>query len=454
MREKKHHFNKNLVNEVIGLALRNKDMMATMVDHVREELLPDDDYRFIFNALRKHWLTYGKSMSIGMLFQKFEDDDDIFDLLEKIRDTEVDNTPDELSDQLEEYIRKSMFVTGYEKIGVAYNKGEKGKKEALKILQTLCEDLNNLSLKGNTYDRVMGGFTNRSLQARANRVLEDDLPEQKAYFGIDFLDHLSGGLSKKKGNLVVVMGSSGGGKTKCLRHLGAHNAKLGLNVLHVQLEGTRDETLIGYDATITGVPMSTIESGLLDLDLLESYDFYINKKVKGEIFVKAYEKFGESASTADVRKMILDIEKTSDKKIDVLVLDYLELLDTADRRDWAPKDERHKRMKIANELMDISKELHCVVFAATQAGLVDPEKLNEPTFVLTRYNVSEAKGIIKPATWLITINRTREELEDEMARLFIDKSRYTKAGFSFDICTKYGHERFYDKKRTMMSMTA
>ena len=447
MSKREQQFNKNLINEIFSLALRNKGMMATAIDHLKEDYMPDDDYRAIYRAMRKHWLAYRRPITMGILTQKFYDEDDVFEILNEIKETEVESSPDELIDEMEDYIKKSMFVTQYELIGEDYNKGHK--KKAIDRLQKLCENLNNFSLKASTYDTVMEDFVERALEARANRVYEDGLPEDRAWFGIDALDELSGGLSKTKGNLVCFMAPSGGGKSKILRYVGANNAKRGLNVLHVQLEGTREETLVSYDATITGVSVPTLEAGLIDPEKLGNYDEYISKKVDGEIFVKAYEKFSESASTGDVRQMIFDLEKSHNIKIDVLVVDYLELLETSDRRDWSPKDERHRRTKIADELMDISKELKLVVFTATQANTVEPDKLNDPRFVLSRYNVSEAKGIIKPATWFITINRTNEEIQEQFARLFIDKSRYTRSGDVIPICTSYGRDQFYDRKRTM-----
>ena len=48
----------------------------------------------------------------------------------------------------------------------------------------------------------------------------------------------------------------------------------------------------------------------------------------------------------------------------------------------------------------------------------------------------------------VTINRTIDEIGEDRLRLFVDKSRFTRAGQTFEICTNYGLDKFYDRKKT------
>ena len=243
------------------------------------------------------------------------------------------------------------------------------------------------------------------------------------------------------------MAASGGGKTKAMRFVAATNARLGANVLHIQLEGSHKEALAGYGATVSGVHSRTLMHGLIDTDKLSDLEGAFSS-IEGEIYVRTFEQFAKSPTTADVHKMVKEVQKTHKVRIDLVVVDYMELLDTAGGQRWTPNDERHRRTKIADELKDIAIDFDTVVLTATQANDIPPSDLNNESFVLTRHNVSEAKGIVKPLTMFLTINRTFDETQENRARIFLDKSRFTASNRMFPIVTDYGADRFYDRKKT------
>lgn len=69
--------------------------------------------------------------------------------------------------------------------------------------------------------------------------------------------------------------------------------------------------------------------------------------------------------------------------------------------------------------------------------------------MLTEYNCSEAKGLSRPLTHLITLNQSEAERNEDTMRLHIAKARFFKKGDTFKIATDYQNEIFYDHKRTM-----
>lgn len=83
--------------------------------------------------------------------------------------------------------------------------------------------------------------------------------------GWDHIDELlQGGLGN--GDLGLIFGNPGGGKSWCLTALGVNAIKLGYNVLHYTLE--LSEAYVGkrYDATFSGIPIDRLE---LDRGTLE-----------------------------------------------------------------------------------------------------------------------------------------------------------------------------------------
>ena len=443
MANKKGSFNEKFLSSLFAMALKNPAIASIISDHVTESFLPNKEYFKILSEIKKNLKVHGKQPTINKLYQKFDDDDDVYYLLEDIDEADTSMTIDETLEELESFIVRARFMKEYTEMGQLYNKGLKD--EAVDRLMGLSEEFSSFSIKKETFDPVIREFAKRNLSAKSEKSLDGSEYSRKFVFGVDGLDNLTQGVKNKQ--VICLMAASGGGKTKAMRWMAATNARMGANVLHIQLEGSKEEALSGYGATLSGVHATTIEAGLIDTEKLSKLDAAFNK-IEGEIYVKTFEEFAKSPTTQDVRKMAADVEKAHKIKINLIVVDYLELLNTADGRNWNPNDERHRRTTIADELKDIATEFDNVILTATQANDVPPTDLNNEAFILSRHNVSEAKGIIKPLTMFITINRTIDEIGTHKARLFVDKSRFTPAGRTYEICTDYGADRFYDRKKT------
>ena len=439
----KEKFNPKFLLSLFASAVESKIIASTLVQYVEDDFLPNKEYQKILHEIKKGLRVNNKVPSLNLLFQKFDDDDDVYYLLEDIENTEITISNDEIIEELQIFLENVKFIKSYTEIGKLFNKGKKS--EAVSKLKGVSEELQNFSIKKEVFDPVVSNFAKRNLDAMTERALDNSTLEKKVMFGIEELDKLTKGIDTQQ--VICLMAASGGGKTKAMRYIASVNARRGLNVLHVQLEGSHKEAVAGYGATFSGVHSSTIQTGNIDTDKLSDLEKSF-LKIEGEVFVKTFEQFAKSPTTADVHKMIADAQKAHKVKMDLVVIDYMELLNTADNRNWSPNDERHRRTQIADEMKDISVEYDNVVLTATQANDIPINDLNNENFYLTRHNVSEAKGIIKPLTMFLTINRTYDEIQGNRARVWLDKSRFTASSRMFTIATDYARDRFYDRKRT------
>ena len=136
-------------------------------------------------------------------------------------------------------------------------------------------------------------------------------------------------------------------------------------------------------------------------------------------------------------------------KIDVIIIDYLELLELGDGHRYTPSEERFRQAKLAKGMKMLAMEFNAVVHTATQSSNIPEEQKNDPEFVITRAQLSEDKGKIRPFDIFVTINQTRDEAKDEIMRLHTDKLRDYKNGNPMHICNNFAYARFYDRKRTM-----
>ena len=437
----------NFILELFKVCMRNKRVFEIALQHIKYQFLPGEEYKLVWEAMLRYYEGSNKLITPGLLSQKFVDEPNVIELIADIKNAHLPDK-DSVLEQLEVFVKNRIFLAGYDKLGDLFNEGNK--EGAFQHMSSIAESLNDFSIKEQYFDKVFEGFAERHSERGKKRTM-GELMKPKIPTGIDCFDDLSRG-GPDRGDLVLWLAQSGVGKTKCLRTIGVNSARRGYKVAHIQAEGTRDECLSGYDACWTGQKLFDIEIGSVDQETRAKID-KASKNVRtggGEIYVESFEQFN-TASLADVREIIINLEKNYGK-IDVVLLDYFELFDPGDGKKYNASEERQRREALASKLKNIAVEFDVVIHTATQASTVDPAKLNNPKFVMTRYDVSEFKGVIRPFSYFITMNQTDDEKQNSLMRLHFDKVRKYKGGQTFKIYQRYDRERFYDRNRTIREL--
>jgi KaiC/GvpD/RAD55 family RecA-like ATPase len=436
---------KDFILELFKLCLKDKSTLQVVLQHVKYQYLPTDHHKDVLKTISVHYDTLGFPPSIGYLTEAHKAEPKVLEVIAGIKKADLP-LKDGIIEQLEVFIRRTMFLHNYEEIGALYNKQQPEK--AFELINTLAEELQSFSIRQQLYTRIFSDHTKRHVSRRVNQEV-DNGSSFKAPTGIDELDDaLNGGLNP--GDTFLALAQSGVGKTKLLRYIGVSCARMGLKVLHLQAEGSKEECEDGYDATWSGMRLSDIENATISLDILQKMkkaSSNINA-LGGEIYVEAFEQF-DSADLSQARQIITNLIKTVGP-IQVLIIDYLELFDPGNGRKYSnAADERKRREAVANGLKNIALEFKIAVFTATQASTVATDLLNNAEFTQTRYHISEFKGAIKPFSVFITLNQTSEEYRNNIMRLYVDKLRKYKGGQLIKLYQRYDRERFYDKKRTL-----
>ena len=128
---------------------------------------------------------------------------------------------------------------------------------------------------------------------------------------------LFGGMNR--GELNIFAGGSGAGKSLFLANLGVNWALMGLNVVYLTLELSEALVSMRIDSMVTGVGTKEIFKGI---DSVEMKVKMIGKKA-GMLQIK-YMPSGKTVN--DIRAYIKEYEIRVGKKVDVLLVDYLDLL--------------------------------------------------------------------------------------------------------------------------------
>jgi archaellum biogenesis ATPase FlaH len=169
-------------------------------------------------------------------------------------------------------------------------------------------------------------------------------------------DRLFGGMNR--GELNIFAGGSGAGKSLFLANLGVNWALAGMNVVYLTLELSEELVSMRIDSMLTGISTREVFKNIDDVELKVRM---ISKK-SGSFQVK-YMPSGKTAN--DIRSYLKEYEIKSGIKVDVLLVDYLDLLMPISKK-ISPADLFIKDKYVSEELRNLAVEKNCVFVTAAQ----------------------------------------------------------------------------------------
>jgi len=169
-------------------------------------------------------------------------------------------------------------------------------------------------------------------------------------------DKLFGGMNR--GELNIFAGGSGAGKSLFLANLGVNWALQGLNVVYLTLELSEELVSMRVDSMMTGIPTREVFKNLDDVEMKVKM---IGKK-SGTFQVK-YMPSGKTAN--DLRSYLKEYEIKLGRRVDVLLVDYLDLLMPISKK-ISPADLFIKDKYVSEELRNLAVEKNCIFVTAAQ----------------------------------------------------------------------------------------
>jgi hypothetical protein len=445
----KETLTEDFILELFNTAFKKDDVFELILEHLKFSYLSHEYEKKFWKQCVTDYTLNKKIPSIGVLQSEFRKENEVRNFIADIKKSETKDIAD-LIEKFQTYIKESKFVEVYESAAEYYNRNEFN--SAFKIFSEGSDYISNFSIKDKTFSKVFEGFEERQIKRRSQER------KSKIPFFIDKIDEFTKG-GAEAGEIVLAMAESGIGKTQWLYHWAISAARYGKKVLLIQIEGTERQAQDRLDSAWTGILYHDIKLGNFgkskDDEEKERKLKNILKKIPGEIYIEASEKYG-SINDLDLRNLIKDAKKLYGD-IDLVLVDYLELMSVVGEDKYGPAFERHRQQKIGRAMKEIAMEEMLVLGTVTQASNLTSELKKNPNFVMTREYLSEDKGKIRPFDFFFTFNQTYDEMKyrDEtgilrpIIRIYIDKARDYWSGQTITIVTSFKNSRFYDRKNTI-----
>lgn len=230
---------------------------------------------------------------------------------------------------------------------------------------------------------------------------------------LDRKDILNGGIGQ--GELAIVTGATGGGKSHFLVMLGCNALRAGIDVLHYTFE--LSEAAVGrrYDSNLCDIDSNDIIEN--KESILEQY----STTKLGRLMIKEF-----PSSTATIYTLRSHIERLELKGFHpgVIIIDYADIMRSTRQYDSL----RHELKLIYEELRSFASEKHIGIWSASQSN-----KEGSTSDIIDLGNMSEAYGKAMVADVVVSISRKAHEKSSGTGRLYIAKNRAGRDGIVYPI---------------------
>jgi KaiC/GvpD/RAD55 family RecA-like ATPase len=234
------------------------------------------------------------------------------------------------------------------------------------------------------------------------------------------LDVLMGG-GVGIGEMALIEGIPGSGKTTFLINVGKGALQQGKRVLHISAEITEKVLRRRYDQALLECTFEQIRNA--DPSIFKRLDRL--EKAGGVLIIKDMTNI--RCKVGDIRSF-LDSMNSKGLGFDVIIVDYADLLESS--RSY--KEKRHELDEIYRDLRRVANEFHSRMWSASQAS-----KKSLDRKVAGLESLAEHWGKGGHVDFLMSWNETEDEHEEGFCRIFLAKNREGRINKTIRCCVDF-----------------
>jgi len=268
-----------------------------------------------------------------------------------------------------------------------------------------------------------------------NELKNADLISQKLIkTGFDNIDRRINGF--KDGDLIIVAGRPGMGKTTWALNIATNNILTGKTVLIFSLEMTNEQLVKKIISSESGLSMDVLLTGKMTANQWDTFNKIESKLADSSLYV--YDRSPITIETLiNKTKAIQAI-----KDIDLIVVDYLQLLMTSNKAPSNSDSRAASMTYISNLLKGLAKDIGCPLISLSQLNR-GVEARTDKRPVLS--DLRDSGSIEQDADMVIMLYRQEyyDSLDTGLAEVIIRKNRLGETG-EFELVFDGARSKFLD----------
>jgi replicative DNA helicase len=387
--------------KALGALLTQRQFLINVIDSLDAEYFESSAHKWVIEYIQKYFGQYHTNPTVETMsieVKKIENEVLRISIVEALKEaykmveqSDLDWVEAEFASFCRNQQMKKAIMTSVDLLNI-------GDYDSIRTL------INNAIKAGE--DKTIGLDYNLDIEARYREDDRNCIPFPWPTFN----ELTQGGYGK--GDLVLVFGNPGGGKSWAVTAMGAYAAALGYNVVHYSLE--LGEGYIGkrYDAIFSGIEVDKLHLHRKEVDEIVG-------KVKGKVVIKEYPP--KRASFDTIEAHLQQLEHQNDFKPDLIIIDYLDYMRTKGRKER--KDEIDDVYVAAKSF---AKERGLPIVSPSQAN-----RTAAKSDIIEGDNAAGSYDKIMIGDIIISLARKRKDKIEGTGRFHIMKNRYGADGMTF-----------------------
>ncbi len=411
-------YGKGFQLKVLGSLLTDKKFLLNVRDVLSEDYFDADTHKWIISEIIKYFDKYHTTVTMDVLkveLQKIENE-----VLQVALKEELRNSYQASQDDLE-YVQEE-FTT--------FCKNQEMKQAILSSADLLKQgDFDGIR---NRVEKAMKAGMDKNIGHEYNKDIEtryrvDYRPTIPSPWPV--LNHgIQGGFGP--GDLAIVFGNPGGGKSWTMVAIAAHAVKLGYKVNYYTLELGEDYVGKRFDCYFTGHSIDEVNKHRKEVQT------YIDS-LKGKLIVKEY-----APKSVTVNTIKSHIQKCMDveHKPDLVIIDYVDYLRAPSKSRFSERKDEIDDVFIATK--GLAKELKIPILTPSQVN-----RMGAKDSVIEGDKAAGSYDKMMVADICLSLSRQREDKVLGTGRVHVMKNRYGQDGMTYNVKmdTNNGHIEFEGK---------
>jgi replicative DNA helicase len=386
--------------KVIGALLTDRDFLITISETLSDEYFENTSHQWITKEILKYFNKYHTVPSMDALkveVQKIDNEvlkiaikEQLVQAYKESEQTDIQYIKDEFLGFCRNQQMKRAIITSADLL-------------ASNDFESIRQIIHNALKIGEV--RSVGHEYEKDVETRYREDNRSPIP-----FPWDVFNNITQG-GYGKGELVIVFGNPGGGKSWAVIAMAAHAAKLGYNVLYYTLELSETYVARRMDANILQIPVDKIMSHREDVERVVN-------ELPGKIKIK---QFPAGKTTLDgIEQHIEQLKTQYDFIPDAIFIDYIDLLKNSSR------DRLEGTEDIYTSVRGLATELGIPIITPSQAN-----RTGAKSDIIEGDNIAGSYSKLMIGDIVVSLARTRKDKLENTGRWHIMKNRVGSDGMTF-----------------------
>ena len=408
-------YGKGFQLKVLGSLLTDKTFLLNVRDVLQEGYFDADSHKWIVGQIISYFDNYHTNITMDVLkieLQKVENEVLIVALKEELRNS-YEASQDDLQFIQEEF---TTFCKNQEMKAAILNSTDLLKDGDFDGIRNTIDKAMKAGM-----DKNMGHEYNKDVETRYRVDYRPTIPSPWPQLNAG----IQGGFGP--GDLAIVFGNPGGGKSWTCVAMAAHAVKLGFNVNYYTLELGEDYVGKRFDCYFTGHSIDEVNKHRGEVQILVD-------GLKGKLIVKEYPPKGATVNTikSHVQKCI-----DMDHKPDMIVIDYVDYLRPPSKGKYNERKDEIDDVFIATK--GLAKELKIPIITPSQVN-----RMGAKDSVIEGDKAAGSYDKMMVADMCFSLSRMKEDKVLGTGRWHVMKNRYGMDGMTYNLKmdTNNGHITF------------